>query len=280
MATAADAAQARDEAEPYAERLYAAAVAYVAARAAAAEGEQDDDDDVSIVVLAAVALALTLILSTPRRYGSDVNLDALDIDPDEMAEAHGEELARQAIKHAEQHYDTVAKRVRKNNPDATGAEIRDVFSNDEAWNRAAARTLATEAATDTAIELHPLIEDATGERHDVLWVSRGDHKVRRSHRSIHGKVRRVGKSFKPHLTLRFPGDPLAPLNEVINCRCALLLVPHREARRAEDVFQVADADWETIDRLTASLRSSVGWDTDDAEMRRAADDLSAERSTV
>lgn len=279
MATAQEAARARDEAEQEAETLYEAAVAYVASRAAVADGESDEDDDMSLVVAAGVALAFALILSLPRRYGSDISVDDLDVDPQQLANELGEDYARQAVKDATAHLGTIQNRAKKQNPAVTGRQVRDAFQQDEAWIKAAARTATTEAATHTAVEMLPLVDEVTGKKHQLLWVSRGDHKVRSSHRKLHGKVRALGKPFKRFSdgrTLRFPGDPLAPMEEWINCRCGLLLVPAAEARSAMDLFQVSEDEWSTID----SLRASVGWDQDEDDALRASMDLTAERSIV
>lgn len=49
------------------------------------------------------------------------------------------------------------------------------------------------------------------------WVS--FTKTRDGHSSLDGKIVKIGKSFKPEVTLRFPGDMMAPAGEVIGCRC-------------------------------------------------------------
>lgn len=59
------------------------------------------------------------------------------------------------------------------------------------------------------------------------WVTRGDAKVRPLHRKLHGRVRRFGEDFwrwpGTGGVLRYPGDPLAPLDTTVNCRCVLWL---------------------------------------------------------
>ena len=54
------------------------------------------------------------------------------------------------------------------------------------------------------------------------WVTRKDQKVRTAHASLQGSTVGIGEGFKAgkHM-LRFPGDPLAPPELVINCRCLL-----------------------------------------------------------
>lgn len=51
------------------------------------------------------------------------------------------------------------------------------------------------------------------------WYTAGDERVRDAHRSLDGVQVRVGQTFKPGLTLRFPGDPFAPIEERAGCRC-------------------------------------------------------------
>ncbi len=54
------------------------------------------------------------------------------------------------------------------------------------------------------------------------WVTRGDDRVRSSHRMLDGKTVPVGQGFAlDGKTLRFPGDPLAPADLTIGCRCRL-----------------------------------------------------------
>lgn len=54
------------------------------------------------------------------------------------------------------------------------------------------------------------------------WNSRMDGKERTSHHLLHGVLRVIGETF-PGLAgpIRFPGDPRAPRQEVMNCRCWL-----------------------------------------------------------
>lgn len=54
------------------------------------------------------------------------------------------------------------------------------------------------------------------------WVSEQNDATRDSHRELNGKVRTIGESFLDGVTLRWPGDPDAPVGEVANCRCACL----------------------------------------------------------
>lgn len=55
------------------------------------------------------------------------------------------------------------------------------------------------------------------------WETARDERVRFSHRTLQGQQRRFGEPFQSYsgAELRFPGDPEAPPEEVINCRCVL-----------------------------------------------------------
>ena len=57
------------------------------------------------------------------------------------------------------------------------------------------------------------------------WRSLRDLKVRPTHTVLDGQQRRWDEPFESPsgALIRFPGDPLAPLSEVINCRCFLLI---------------------------------------------------------
>lgn len=54
------------------------------------------------------------------------------------------------------------------------------------------------------------------------WITRRDDSVRVAHASLDGKSVALSDSFiEEGAVLRFPGDPLAPPNLTINCRCRL-----------------------------------------------------------
>jgi HK97 family phage portal protein len=54
------------------------------------------------------------------------------------------------------------------------------------------------------------------------WVTRRDSRVRGEHMLIHGKTVNIKDAFSVDgSSLRFPGDPLAPISLTINCRCRL-----------------------------------------------------------
>lgn len=55
------------------------------------------------------------------------------------------------------------------------------------------------------------------------WLSQRDSRVRTSHRTLDGTTIRLEDTFEVRgASLRFPGDPNAPPDETINCRCSML----------------------------------------------------------
>jgi len=71
---------------------------------------------------------------------------------------------------------------------------------------------------------------ATGREWYKRWWTSQDDRVRATHRAAHGQVVPPGGRFSVGgATLRYPGDPLGPPQEVINCRCSTLLITRDEA---------------------------------------------------
>jgi hypothetical protein len=56
-----------------------------------------------------------------------------------------------------------------------------------------------------------------------IWRSAGDGHVRHAHQSLNGKAVGIDEAFQSPsgATLRYPGDPRAPTNEIVGCRCHL-----------------------------------------------------------
>ncbi|MFM9647766.1 phage portal protein [Streptomyces galilaeus] len=54
------------------------------------------------------------------------------------------------------------------------------------------------------------------------WTTRADTRVRPAHKALHGKTLPVGTPYTVDgASLRYPGDPFAPIALTINCRCRL-----------------------------------------------------------
>jgi F like protein len=68
----------------------------------------------------------------------------------------------------------------------------------------------------------------TGRLLQKRWDTERDEKVRVSHREVDGKTVDLGMPFYVDgVPMMFPGDPLAPPDLVINCRCDLAILNER-----------------------------------------------------
>lgn len=57
------------------------------------------------------------------------------------------------------------------------------------------------------------------------WDTEKDARVRASHRGVDGDVQQLWEPFDVGgIAMQFPGDPIAPADEVVNCRCDLRIV--------------------------------------------------------
>lgn len=60
----------------------------------------------------------------------------------------------------------------------------------------------------------------TGRLLQKKWVSEGDTKVRAAHAEANGQTRPLGTPFMVGgFPMQHPGDPTAPADEIVNCRC-------------------------------------------------------------
>lgn len=68
---------------------------------------------------------------------------------------------------------------------------------------------------------------------EQTWHTAGDERVRPSHNAMNGQEQPTGEPFLSGdgNQLRFPGDPLGPASDTINCRCVVA----RELKRANRV---------------------------------------------
>ena len=64
----------------------------------------------------------------------------------------------------------------------------------------------------------------------MFWLATSDSRTRPTHRAAEGQRVPVGQPFiVGGAELRFPGDPSGPPQEVIQCRCTMLLVEPGES---------------------------------------------------
>lgn len=111
--------------------------------------------------------------------------------------------------------------------------------------------LARGAGTMVSSEATMTVSDLMGWPYKV-WITRGDEKVRASHRALHGRAVEVGNPFKrwpDGQVLDFPGDRRAPIGEWISCRCFLFASP----TKAAVAEALAPADLDKAFALAASL---------------------------
>lgn len=86
-----------------------------------------------------------------------------------------------------------------------------------------ARTEAHNAVEGGSYSATVAWEEATGERMYQRWLATNDTRTRASHRRADGQTVPVGQPFRVGgYSLAFPGDPTAPAEEVIQCRCSTL----------------------------------------------------------
>ncbi len=65
----------------------------------------------------------------------------------------------------------------------------------------------------------------TGRMLRKRWDTEHDRRVRESHREVDGQVRDIAMPFYVDgFPMMFPGDPIAPPESVINCRCDLVIL--------------------------------------------------------
>ena len=96
------------------------------------------------------------------------------------------------------------------------------------WWEARARTIAqteTHRAWQSGILASALYyEPATGPGWVKEWHTEMDGRERPSHKRANGQVRRLSEPFSVGgALLRYPGDAAGPPDEVINCRCDMII---------------------------------------------------------
>lgn len=95
----------------------------------------------------------------------------------------------------------------------------------EAW----AQRIAGMIALSVAEGMKRSIAEALGFTHRK-WMTRLDSRVRETHRLLEGVTRPTGEPFvtRGGARLMYPGDPTAPIEEWIRCRCSLLYIAREE----------------------------------------------------
>lgn len=118
------------------------------------------------------------------------------------------------------------------------------------WHKARVRQIARTAATRAAAL--DAIANAAGAPFK-RWVTRRDPAVRDTHAEVHGQtVPEAGAFSVGGHAMQYPGDPSAPYEQTVNCRCVLVMLT------------VAEAEGETMPLpydLTASAAVAAGVQT-------------------
>jgi hypothetical protein len=102
----------------------------------------------------------------------------------------------------------------------------------ERWpNRATviARTETIGALNAGRVDAFSIVAADSEEPMELMWLATDDDRTRHTHNVAEGQRVPVGSPFiVGGFELRFPGDPLGPPQEVIQCRCVPLLVERGE----------------------------------------------------
>lgn len=115
-------------------------------------------------------------------------------------------------------------------PDDLAARIEMVLSmtGSENWPSRAMTIAVTEAnrANNAGAYAAGLqSESVEGIQLRKQWLATNDARTRHDHREADGQVRSLRQPFDVDgWPLQFPGDPTGPPHEVINCRCALVVI--------------------------------------------------------
>jgi len=85
------------------------------------------------------------------------------------------------------------------------------------------------------------------------WITAEDERVRSnpfSHVTLHGTVLPLNQPFRNGEEIRFPGDPLASADNVINCRCVLNILPNLDVLGRPIMREQNILDTDILFRLT------------------------------
>ncbi len=181
-------------------------------------------------ILKAVGVAFAKILGPDYRYAARP-----------FVTAYLGEVRNRLVRVPDEVYDLVAGQVAQGvnlgeSIPQLAARIDNVLSTtaSERWpNRATviARTETIGALNAGRVDAFRVVAADEDEPMEVMWLATDDSRTRETHEAAEGQRVPVGSPFiVGGFELRFPGDPLGPPQEVIQCRCVPILV-----ERGEDV---------------------------------------------
>ena len=109
-------------------------------------------------------------------------------------------------------------RVRENSIEKTYERTVEGPKSIKSWAKEAAATMTTVAVEEVKAEISTKI----GFTHKI-WDTMLDNRVRPEHRALEGVRVKIDEDFVTPLGVHLsrPGDPTAPLDEIIQCRCRL-----------------------------------------------------------
>lgn len=142
--------------------------------------------------------------------------------------------------------------------DELKARITAVFaeSGTQLGESRANRIAATEATRAFNAGVLAAAEALTGEERPLVkqWVTRHDEKVRQAHRDADGQLQLLADPFNVGgAEMLYPGDPTAPADLTVNCRCSLKV---QAATPAADA--VASAEFEaTVEELRSKMPAKL-----------------------
>lgn len=105
-------------------------------------------------------------------------------------------------------------------------DVSDLADAAVSYYRSAEPALIARVAETCAVATINGAADAAAEHAgpDVVrtWITRADARVRPAHQALHGQTLPVGTPYTVDgASLRYPGDPFAPISLTTNCRCRL-----------------------------------------------------------
>jgi hypothetical protein len=123
--------------------------------------------------------------------------------------------------HAQAQYiiGTSRQRIEELKSPAPGTVQATVMTVAERRTQNIARALGTRANQESQLRVLERVRIDRGFRDWKIWRTMEDNRVRHSHQNLDRRKIPEDQEFKP--LLAYPGDPRAPMEEVINCRCFL-----------------------------------------------------------
>lgn len=145
--------------------------------------------------------------------------------------------------------------------------VKDARSSEDTWSNTAtriARTESTNVLNEATLQRGVDAEADAGERMVKVWISARDERVRPTHGKppigAHGQTVGVHEKFRVGAGfLERPGDPLGPVEEVVNCRCSIAVLTESEHKEIAAVLAAASPEEEPMTQTTLEDLPPVMW---------------------